>query len=210
MSRGTSIVRLAAALLVAIPGICRAGTLVIPPTTVLGTDVFSGPTFIVPNALTPGDTTNVQGVGTVDLASGDFTANAAGVIVAPATTNTGNHPGEVAINAVNGFPFAAVLIGNTSLGFFPLFPADAATGLGNSSPPTTIAVSETLADIFGPSFQGLAAGTVLELRVNDINTGDNSGSFLVGSVPEPSSVVLLGLGGLLLAGVAWPRRRVIG
>jgi hypothetical protein len=35
----------------------------------------------------------------VDLAGGAFTANAAGIITAPATTNTGAHPGDLELRA---------------------------------------------------------------------------------------------------------------
>jgi hypothetical protein len=151
---------------------------------------------------------SVEGVGTVDLASGAYTANAAGVIVAPATTNTGNHPGQIDL-AGNGLPFASVLIGNSSLGFFPLIPANASTGLGSSTPPTTIMVlNETLGSIFGASFTGITNGTVLELFVND-TPGlyfDNSGSFVISTVPEPPALVQAGMAVLVLLTFACCRR----
>ncbi|MGH1393586.1 MAG: hypothetical protein ACRAVC_06070, partial [Trichormus sp.] len=83
----------------------------------------------------------------------------------------------------------------TSLGFFPLFQANAANGLGNSTPPTNLSLKNaSLASIFGLSFSGLTNGTVLEFRINDGNPGDNSGAFTitnaatVTSVPEPSDL----------------------
>src|SRR5246127_4578065 len=125
----------------------------IPTTVVNGTDVFSGPTFAVSGNFGLTDFVNVEAIGTVDLASGAFTANAAGVITAPATTNTGAHPGETSPAnpgaTLPGEPYAALLIGNTSLGFHLLFPADASTGLGHSSPPTDIFASRTIGDLFG-------------------------------------------------------------
>jgi hypothetical protein len=125
-------------------------------------------------------------------------------------TNTGNNPGQVAL-AGNGLPFACVLIGNSTLGFFPLFPANASTGLGSSTPPTNITVfNESLGAIFGTSFTGITNGTVLELYVNDnpADYGDNSGSFQIGStsIPEPPALVQAGTGLLLLLGYAWRHR----
>jgi hypothetical protein len=196
----------AAVCFASLPTASRASSLVIPTTTVLGTDVFSGPMFTVSGTYGPTDTVNVIAAGTVDLGSGTFTANAAGVIVAPPTTNTGNHPGETA-SGPGGFPFASLLIGNGNLGFFPLFPADASTGLGNSTPPTTISEVRTLGDIFGPSVS-ITNGTVLELLVNDTNPiTDNSGAFLVSSVPEPSTLAMGVFSALALSAVASLRHR---
>jgi hypothetical protein len=181
--------------------------LVIPNTTVLATDA-TGPAFTVAGTFSSSDTISITVSGLVDLASGNFTANAAGIIAAPPTTNTGNHPGETAPNlsdpAVN---FAALLIGNTTLGFFQLFPSDAADGLGNPAPPTTLSITETLGSIGFAS--GLSDGTVLHLKVSDCNGcfGDNSGSFAVGSssVPEPGYFGVVGCA-LLLAGIGFRRR----
>jgi hypothetical protein len=197
---------IAAALALALTA--HAAELIIPSTTVLGTEVFSGPSFTVSGNFGVTDFVSVEATGTVDLASGLFTANAAGVITAPALTNTGNAPGQTATGPA-GFPFASLLIGNLTLGFHPLFPADASTGLGSPSAPTDIFATRTLGDIFGAP---IGNGTVLELRVNDSNTGDNSGSFLVHSVtnaataPErwslwPSILLPLALwSGLILVG----------
>ena len=54
----------------------------IPTTVVNGSDVFSGPSFTVSGNFGLSDFVYVEGVGTVDLAAGQFTANAAGVITA--------------------------------------------------------------------------------------------------------------------------------
>ena len=186
----------------------RAGYLVIPPTTVLGTDVFAGPSLTTSMALTAADLVTVSAAGTVDLAGGNFTANAAGVIVGPSTTNTGNSPGQTA-SGPGGNPYAALLIGNTGLGFFPLFVADASTGLGSPTPPTTLTETVSLGSIFGPTFTA-PAGTVLEFRVNDINTGDNSGAFVLSApdaspTPVPPTLVAAGLAALVGLPV-WRRR----
>lgn len=183
----------------------NAATLSFPATTVLGTNVFSGPQFTVSGNFVPSDTLSVTAAGTVDLASGLFTANAAGIIVSPATTNTGGHPGQVTANGATNF--ASLLIGNATLGFRQVFASSAAFGLGNPTPPTTISETVPLSAIFGGGFVGLSNGTILEFRISDINTGDNSGAFRVtqgeGAVPEPSTWALLG-GGIVLI---WIRRR---
>ncbi len=177
------------------------------PITVNGTDVFSGPSFVVSGDFSDTDTLSLRADGLVDLASGNFMANAAGVIVAPATTNTGGHPGEVTLSG--GFPYAALLIGNGSLGFFPVFPADASAGFGSPTPPSFVEISNrTLGDIFGSGVM-IANGSSLEFRINDINTGDNSGAYQltqsdVSAVPEPTTGISLGLG---LAALAFFLRR---
>lgn len=174
------------------PMLCAAtlahgSILLIPSTTVLGTDSV-GPAFTVAGNFSATDTISIRASGLVDLASGNYTANAAGIIVAPATTNTGNHPGQTSPNTSEpSVNFAALLIGNTTLGFFQAFPSNAANGLGNSSPPTTLTSTATLGSIGFAS--GLTNGTVLHLVVSDCSGcfGDNSGSFAVGpAVPEPA------------------------
>jgi hypothetical protein len=182
--------------------VAKAAQFVIPNTIVQGTDVFSGPSFTLDQNYLASDTLNITVSGTVDLANGRFTSNAAGIIIAPTITNTGNQPGQIAIDASSNRPFASLLIGNNTLGFFPLFQATAANGLGSSAPATTLSlVNASLSSIFtNPGFVGLTSGTTLELRVDDINTGDNRGSYSIisnRSVPEPSSVIgLLAVGAL--------------
>jgi hypothetical protein len=176
-----------------------ANSLLIPSVTVLGTNSADGvgfdnggPDFTVAGDFLSTDTVSLRVSGTVDLAGGAFTANAAGIIVSPVITNTGNTPGETAANSGNtALNYAALLIGNSSLGFFQLFPSSAEFGLGDSTPPTTLTLTDrTLGDIGFTS--GLSNGTVLELRVSDINFADNSGAFNLSQVPEPGTIVLLG------------------
>lgn len=176
-----------------------ANSLLIPSVTVLGTNSADGtgfdnggPDFTVVGNFLSTDTVSLTVSGTVDLASGDFTANAAGIIVSPSITNTGNTPGETAANSGNpALNYAALLIGNSTLGFFQLFPSSTEFGLGSSTPPTTLTLTDrTLGDIGFTS--GLSNGTVLELRVSDINAYDNSGAFNLSQVPEPGTIVLLG------------------
>lgn len=200
--------------LVASTALLSANSLLIPSVTVLGTNSADGtgfdnggPDFTVAGNFLSTDTVSITVSGTVDLASGDFTANAAGIIVSPSTTNTGNHPGEVTPNSGNpSLNYAALLIGNSTLGFFQLFPSSAEFGLGDATPPTTLTlVDRTLGDIGFTS--GLSSGTVLELRVSDINFADNSGAFNLSQVPEPATIGLLGLA---LCAVFGRRRKTLG
>ena len=104
----------------------HGASLTVPDLTVLGTDAADGlafdaggPTFTVVGNFSGSDTLSLTVSGTVDLASGLFTANAAGIITAPATTNTGAHPGQTSPNADNSaLNYGALLIGNSTLGFF--------------------------------------------------------------------------------------------
>jgi hypothetical protein len=200
--------------LLAATALLRADALLVPNVTVLGTNSADGmgfdnggPSFTVGSNLLGTDTLSLMVSGTVDLASGQFTANAAGIIIGPDPTNTGNHPGEVAPNSGNpALNYAALLIGNGTLGFFQVFPSSADFGLGNASPPSTLTLTDrTLADI--GFVGGLTSGTVLEFRVSDINFGDNSGAFDItqGAVPEPGTTMLLVL---FLCGIAVARWRI--
>ncbi len=181
----------------------QASVLTIPDLTILAGS-STGVTFTLTGSFTTTDTIDAVVSGTVDLNNGNYTANAAGIVVAPPTTNTGTHPGQTDANTTDpSVPFAALLIGNSTLGFFPLFPADAADGLGSSTPPTNLTVSETVGSIFGAA---LPSGTVLTLKVSDCTScfADNSGSFVtaLASVPEPAtfgSTALLLLSGLFVA-----------
>ena len=120
--------------LFAATALLRADALLVPNLTVLGINSADGPgfdnggpSFTVGSNLLGTDTLSLMVSGTVDLANGRFTANAAGIIVSPGTTNTGNHPGQVAPNSGNlALNYAALLIGNSTLGFFQVFPSCAA------------------------------------------------------------------------------------
>jgi len=89
--------------------------------------------------------------GTVDIWAGTLAMNAAGIITQ--TTQPGFSVGQT-IAAVTGAtspgqPSGSLLIGNSTLGFFPLFSANAANGLGSANPPTNLSLSGvTLSSIF--------------------------------------------------------------
>ncbi len=196
-----------AAALVTAPA--AAQPLQIPVTSVLGTNVFGGPSFTVPTALGGTATLSLTVAGGVSVqSSGQWGTNAAGVIVVPGTSGVGQT--GMFTNEFGTFNFGALLIGNTTLGFRQLFAATAANGLGSAAPPTTLTLTDVpLSSIFGG---GLQAGTVLELRVADFNTFDNGGSFTLSQpstvIPEPSTHALLAAGLAGAGAVAWRRRRV--
>jgi hypothetical protein len=184
---------LAAALLSACLHTMSAATLTIPsPITVLGTDVFTGPTFTLTSDYSATDILSFSVSGIVYLQPGStFGTNAAGVVVVAGSTGVGG----ALPNA--GGTYGSLLLGGGSLPFVQLIAASAATGLGSANPPTEFAFSDTLGNIFG---SGLTAGTELEFRISDINTGDNSGQFAltppdIDGVPEPGTWALM-LGGL--------------
>jgi hypothetical protein len=180
-----------------------AASLVIPTTTVNGTDVFSGPSFTLTSNFLGTDTISLNVSGTVNL--GPIIVNAAGIST---QASVFGGAGIVVPGGSNGTNFGTLLLGNTTTGFRQLFPANAVNGLGNSTPPTNLSLTNvTLSSIFG---SGLNSGTELQFRVSDIDTGNNSGSFTVSSpiappttaVPEPFTII-----GTLIGGTAAVRMR---
>jgi hypothetical protein len=179
-----------------------AASLTIPTTTVNATDVFSGPTFTVTNNFLGTDTISLAVSGTVQLANDrplGLVTNAAGIVTQPSAF------GQVAGNAA---PEGVLLLGNNTLGFNRLFPANTANGLNSSNPPTTLSLTNvSLASIFGT---GLTNGTVLQFRVRDQDNFNNSGAFTVSgsingattAVPEPFTII-----GTLIGGTAAVRTR---
>jgi hypothetical protein len=182
----------------------KAASLVIPTTTINGTDVTSGPSFTLTSNFLGTDTISVDVSGTVDLRNGDYTVNAAGVLIQGSTSG----PAGGVLAGPNSINFGALLLGNTTIGFRQLFPTNAGNGLGNSAPPTNLALTDvSLSSIFG---SGLNSGTVLQFRVNDSDVANNSGAFTVSSptappttaVPEPFTII-----GTLIGGTAAVRMR---
>jgi hypothetical protein len=174
---------------------------------VLGTDINPNgsnvPSLTLTSDYTPTDTISYAVGGTVDLNAGKYTANAAGILtssgysqypIGTLTSGSGNTP------STGDKPYGSLLIGNSQLGFYPLFKATAETGLGSSTPPTNLyAPNTSLASIFGPSFTGLSKGTTLQVLVNDAigSNVDNVGKFVLvpynpnpsTSVPEPTTLL---------------------
>ena len=173
------------------------------PQIVLSTDVASGPSFFVPSALLSTDTLSLTVDGLVCLQpGGKYCTNAAGVVVVAGSRPIG---GSLQIPPA-GPIFGSLLLGNTTLGFFQVFDTNAANGLGSGAPPASLSQTITLGALGFAA--GIPAGSTLQWRVADqpSQTGDNSGGFLLTStIPEPSSILLLGFG--LVGFAAWRRRQ---
>jgi hypothetical protein len=170
--------------------------------TVQSTDVFSGSAFTVNSDYLGTALLSLTASGTVNLDNTSalgYTTNAAGVVTTP-TSSLGN--AGTASAAPSTASYGSLLLGNADLGFFQVFAPNSTNGFGSSSPSTNLSFSDiSLSSIFG---SGLTNGTVLEFRVTDSNTGDNSGSFAVSgsivdaqAVPEPFTIV-----GTLIGGTA--------
>jgi hypothetical protein len=187
-----------------------AGTMSIPSTTVNGTDVFAGPTLTLTLAVAPTDTLTLTASGQVFLQDVQgvtfYGTNAAGVVTTPGTLGVGG-------SSANGSTtFGALLFGNSTFGFVQVFPTNTGNGLGNATPPSSLTVTSVTFSSLGFNTP-MPVGTVLEFLTSDINTIDNSGSFLVSgsintaaAVPEPGSLAMV-LGGLAAFGGFRYRRR---
>ena len=156
------------------------------PTLTVDANDPAGVAFTVTGNYSPSDTINVTVTGVAQIAGTTFAANAAGIIISPATTNTGAHPGQTSPNLSNtALPYGALLIGNNRLGYVPLIPASALNGLGSATPPTTVTSLATVGSLFAA---GLANGTVLNLVVSDCKGcyGDNARSYRISQVHSTS------------------------
>lgn len=165
----------------------------LPSAVVPSTAASGGPSFVLSHALLPTDSLRGMISGTVDFDSSNganYSAdwNAAGVVVRSRSTRLstgGTDPTFVDMG------WLRLALGNDAIGFYPLLETIAENGLGSPSPQEHLLLNRTVGEIFdSPGFSGLAAGTILQYRVYDSPTEDNSGSFVVSAVPEPSSIVI--------------------
>lgn len=129
-------------------------------------------TVSFPADLVEDDTIQLTATGTVDLANGGFTTNAAGVITSPDPTFNGLHPGDTYLSPNRG----AVVIWNGSawIEFFD----DTLHGLGSSKPTTTVTEAVRLGDIMTQADLDIL-GKQVKFRVEDNGYSDNSGEFSV-------------------------------
>jgi hypothetical protein len=155
-----------------------AAVVQLPPVTVRGSNVFSGPKIKLSVPLLPDDEIHAFIDGTVDLdrdAEYEYSAdvNAAGIAVV--TRGKYFTVGQTSSGGVG-----ALLIGNARLGFVQFVRTDASTGLGSEHPPRKIPLRVRPRDLWR-SFpaQGLPAGTSLEFRVSDADDFNNSGAFVI-------------------------------
>lgn len=166
----------------------------------------TGPSVTIIGGTAANGEITITASGTGDMSAQQFVTNAAGVILRPDPTFTGNHPGEIKIRSANGLPFGAVLIGNDRVGYVAAFdPAE--SGLGTTDAPTDLVRTTTLDEIFGPSFDGFADGESFSIVYNDGTLHDNSGGYdvtvQIATIPAPATLALAATG----LGVATRRRR---
>ncbi|QDU54357.1 hypothetical protein Pan181_05380 [Aeoliella mucimassa] len=174
----------------------------LPEVTVSSMAATSGPSFVLPVDLEPADSFRALVSGTVDFDSdngANYSAdwNAAGVVVRTRSTRLtvgGSDPQFVDIG------WLRLSLGNDSLGYFPLLEVDEQNGFGSAAPPESLVLNRELGDIFDISgFSGLPAGTTLQFRIYDSPTSDNSGSFKISQIPEPSTASMVIVGAIVFA-----------
>jgi len=78
----------------------------------------------------------------------------------------------------------------------------AANGLGSTNVPSNVSSTRSLAAYGGFLANTIPAGTTLYLATADVNHSDNSGSYLVSTVPEPT------MGALIFLALAMPALKV--
>ncbi len=173
----------------------NALAITIAPTTVNATDYLTGTTdagsFTLDRDYAASDVLNLTVSGTINIDSfvdNGYVTNAAGVTTQPGTPFFGNPPTGAAVAYDSSRKYGSLLFGNSVNGYRQVFQANAANGLGSDNPPTTLSISTTLGAVF--ENLSLSRGTVLGFRITDVNSGDNTGSFLVsGSIGEPATAV---------------------
>jgi hypothetical protein len=158
----------------------------------LSTDFFSLSVSGTPN-FAPSATpyvTNAAGILTQDYNGGTFVPTG-GFFVGPNSASLGS-----------------LLIGNSTLGYFQLFPSNSANGAGSATPLTSLSFSNvTLGSIFGNALDTTPTST-LNLITNDSFYTDNTSGYIVSGsisstpVPEPFTIV-----GTLVGGTAAVRMR---
>jgi hypothetical protein len=136
-----------------------------------------------------------------------YVTNAAGVLTQPYNGGISLATGD-SFTGPNSASIGALLIGNSDLGYFQLFPSNAANGSGSATPPTTFSFSNTLSSIFGTALDTTST-SALNLITNDSLYSDNSGAYIVSgsvdsatAVPEPFTII-----GTLVGGTAAVRMR---
>ena len=184
-----------------------AATLTIVPSTVsasssAGLSLSGGGNFLSTDlfSLTVSGTPNFN-------TSDSYITNAAGVLTQPSSGASLPTGGSFA--GSNGATAGALLIGNSTIGFFQLFATNAANGSGSANPPTNLSFTDvTLGSIFGTALDTTTTSS-LSLIANDSAYNDNSGAYNVSGsitpaavVPEPFTII-----GTLVGGTAAVRMR---
>jgi hypothetical protein len=183
-----------------------AANVFIPATEVFATGVIYP--FQIDRDWLPTDVLDIQATGlTCTLAGCEVMDNAGGIIAFDSGgSGVGNTDSLVYSYAEGAYQ------GGLILGIQPLLDGDrpwiqlirptAANGLGASIVPSIVTSTRTLAEYGGFLATIIPAGTTLYLTTADINHSDNSRSYLVSTVPEPS------VGTLMLMALAAPALKV--
>ena len=162
-----------------------------------------GASFTYTGTLTEADTLNFLVAGNPCLQPGNtFCTNGGGVLVTAGSTPVGgsaSFSGTVGtVAGSNGtWTLGALLLSITGVGTRQLFPADASTGLGSATPPTTLTLDPTSLSALGfGSFS--AVNPTLTFVVADTNYADNTSAFDLRqlsstSTPEPSTMGMVAL-----------------
>ena len=194
---------------------CFGGTINFPGSTLTIPAIsFAGVSFVYSGTLTQADTiafTQIGGTNNNPCLQGSGTGyctNGAGVVTVAGTTAVGGT--STFTGGFNGtfgtWNFGALIMEVSGEGAVQVFPADAANGLGSSSPPTSLVLPAT-----SLSALGFGSFSVVDPKITfvvaDTNYADNGRQFILnqGSVPEPAVSWLIGAG---LAALALVRRRV--
>jgi len=151
----------------------------IPAMTIQANDA-TGVGFTVVGDYGPNDVVALAANGIADLATGTYQANPAGIVTGPATTISGNHPGDCLL--YSNLCAGGLLLSETALGDFAIFAANTPDGLGSATAPATVSDIRPLGAIFGEGAT-IADGDTLFVRLKDTGYGDNSGSYAIGAAP---------------------------
>jgi hypothetical protein len=199
-------------------GYCLGGSIVLPggTQTVVGTSTI-GTSFTYNGTLTQADTLGLTVSGVPSdpcLQSGpQYCTNAAGVL-----TIAGNGAGVGGTTTFSGtfngttgtWNYGSLLLeisGVSGPGTVQLFAANAANGLGSSTPPATLTLALTSLSALGFGNFSVVDPTITFILADTLYS-DNANNFVLtpvsSSVPEPSSIFLIGSG---LIGLAWFGRR---
>jgi hypothetical protein len=200
-------------------GCCLGGSIALPggTQTVVGTST-TGTSFTYSGTLTQADTLGLTVSGSPSdpcLQSNptEYCTNAAGVL-----TLAGNGAGVGGTTTFSGtfngttrtWNYGALLLeisGVSGPGTVQLFAANAANGLGSGAPPADLTLASTSLSALGFGNFSVVNPTITFILADSLYS-DNAHNFVLtpvsSSVPEPSSVFLIGSG---LIGLAWFGRR---
>jgi hypothetical protein len=183
---------------ISLPG----GTLTLPGISTTGVS------FVFTGTLTQADTLFFTESGNPCLQSPpSYCVNGAGVVttagtlpVGAASTFTGTFNGST-----KTWDFGAILMEISGEGAVQIFPANAAAGLGSSTPPLSLTLSSTSLGALGfPNFSVL--NPTITFVMADTLYSDNSGQFVISQIPEPGTNMLVAAA-CMLAGLAIRRQR---